>query len=81
MTPITVVDSSAVMMLRQQLASAQSRYKADSIRMSNQLSKTIAIQDTALRNRDSEITSLKEQLAKATAELDRIKRRIANPRS
>jgi hypothetical protein len=35
--------------------------------------------DTVFVTREDEITALKDQLAKANAELDRIKRRLANP--
>jgi len=34
----------------------------------------------ALKTRDEEIASLRDQLAKVNAELDRIKKRLANPR-
>lgn len=39
-----------------------------------------AARDTVLRSRDDEVATLREQLAKANAELERIKRRLANPR-
>lgn len=35
--------------------------------------------DTVFVTREDEITALKDQLAKANAELDRIKKRLANP--
>ena len=39
----------------------------------------VAGKDTVFVNRDDEIAVLKDQLAKSNAELDRIKKRLANP--
>ena len=36
--------------------------------------------DSLLKTRNAEVAALKDQLAKVNAELDRIKRRLANPR-
>lgn len=49
-----------------------------SLRTAQQSAK-IAGHDTVFVNRDEEIAALKDQLAKANAELDRIKKRLANP--
>ncbi|MGH9423443.1 MAG: hypothetical protein ACRD3J_25945, partial [Thermoanaerobaculia bacterium] len=44
-----------------------------------QLAAKPAGKDTVFVNRDDEIAALKDQLAKSTAELERIKTRLANP--
>lgn len=49
-----------------------------SLRVAQQTAK-VAGKDTVFVNRDDEIAVLKDQLAKANAELDRIKKRLANP--
>jgi len=49
-----------------------------SIRAAQQTAK-ITGHDTVFVTREDEIAALKDQLAKATAELDRIKKRLANP--
>jgi hypothetical protein len=41
---------------------------------------TTGIDPATLKTRDEEIASLRDQLAKVNAELDRIKKRLANPR-
>jgi hypothetical protein len=45
----------------------------------SQQSPRIAGRDTVFVNREDEIAALKDQLAKANAELERIKKRLANP--
>lgn len=77
---VVVIDSTAVMMLRQQLASLQARYRTDSIKAAD-IKRLNVSQDSVIKLRSQEIDNLKEQLAKATDELERIKRRLANPRS
>lgn len=83
-------DSTAMVTLQRQIATLQARCRADSVRAAADhatLEKTIADHpptppaDSAVKARDAEIASLKDQLSKANAELDRIKRRLANPRS
>ena len=44
-----------------------------------QVTPKISGRDTVFVTREEEIAALKDQLAKATAELDRIKKRLANP--
>jgi hypothetical protein len=46
---------------------------------SQQLATKVVGRDTVYVTREDEIASLKDQLAKANAELDRIKKRLANP--
>ena len=77
---VVIIDSTAVMMLRQQLASLQARFRADSIKASEMRRVSIS-QDSVIKLRSQEIDNLKDQLTKATDELERIKRRLANPRS
>jgi hypothetical protein len=79
--PRTVVDSAAVISLRQQLAYLQAQCQADSTRYANTKPPVPPPSDSLVRARDAEIASLKEQLSKALDELDRIKRRLANPKS
>ncbi len=78
--PVIVVDSTALMMLRQQLASLHARYRADSVRLSD-MTKNSATQDSLIRAKQAELDATKDQLNKANDELERIKRRLANPRS
>ncbi len=44
-----------------------------------QMPKQINGRDTVFISREEEVAALRDQLAKATAELDRIKKRLANP--
>ncbi len=73
------------------LNSGASRYRPEAIvlkrtaqsvlalRASSQPAPRIVGRDTVFVTREAEIASLKDQLAKATAELERIKKRLANP--
>jgi len=83
--PKIIVDSAQVVALRSQLADAESRCRADSVKYEAALqaanAKPAGVPDSVLKARDADIASLKDQLAKAQAELDRIKRRLATPRS
>lgn len=84
-------DSAAMVTLQHQIVALQMKCHADSVRAATDraaLEKTIADHplaptpptDSTVKARDAEIASLKDQLTKANAELDRIKRRLANPR-
>jgi hypothetical protein len=77
--------------LETQLAALQLRCRADSVRLENDLAAQRAAaatlvppppppSDTALKARTAEVATLRDQLVKVSAELDRIKRRLANPR-
>lgn len=85
-------DSAAMVTLQQQIVALQMKCHADSVRAATDratLEKTVAdraaapppVTDSALKARDAEIATLKDQLSKANEELERIKRRLANPRS
>ena len=84
-------DSAAMVTLQRQIVTLQMKCRADSVRAATDraaLEKSIADHatlsaptDSTVKARDAEIASLKDQLTKANAELDRIKRRLANPRS
>lgn len=83
-------DSAAMLSLEQQLTTLRAQCHADSVRMSNDLAAQRAaaaavpppapVPDSLLKARSAEIVTLKDQLTKVSAELDRIKRRLANPR-
>lgn len=73
-------DSVAMLHLQQQIAALRSQCHADSIRMATDRAMQRAVPDSVAHARDAEIASLRDQLTKANAELDRIKRRLANPR-
>jgi hypothetical protein len=82
-------DSATISSLRQQLAALKIQSRADSVRLEDQLAAQRAAaavvpapppSDTLLKARTAEVAALKDQLAKVNAELDRIKRRLANPR-
>jgi hypothetical protein len=87
-----VADSASIASLQQELAALTLRSRADSIRLANELAiqaaaaaavppaPVAAASDSLLKARTAEITALKDQLTKVSAELDRIKRRLANPR-
>jgi len=82
--PKIVVDSAQIVALRQQLADLQAQSRADSVRYAAALAAAVrptGVPDSVLKARDADIAALKDQLAKAQAELDRIKRRLATPRS
>lgn len=84
-------DSAAMVTLQRDIASLQMKCHADSVRAATDratLEKSLADRlavapatDSAVRVRDTEIAALKDQLTKANAELDRIKKRLSNPRS
>jgi predicted phage tail protein len=83
-------DSASIATLQQQLTALQARCRADSVRLEHDLATqhTAVIaaplqmpqNDSVLKARTAEIATLKDQLTKVSAELDRIKRRLANPR-
>jgi hypothetical protein len=87
-------DSATISALQQELAALQRRSRADSIRLATELAiqannaaaaalvpaPQTAASDSVLKARTAEVATLKEQLAKVSTELDRIKRRLANPR-
>ena len=85
-------DSASIASLEQELAALTLRSRTDSIRLANELAiqtaaaaavppaPVVAPSDSLLKARTAEITALKDQLTKVSAELDRIKRRLANPR-
>lgn len=86
-------DSATMTSLERQIdalrAQSRAQSRADSLRMASELSARRPAPATAapvspdslVKARDVEIATLKDQLARALAELDRIKRRLANPRS
>jgi len=74
--------------LTTQVAAIRAQCTADSLRYAALLKQAqqtppaaLANADSLLRAREQEIQTLREQLTKLTAELERIKRRLANPRS
>ncbi|MEO7043410.1 MAG: hypothetical protein ABI035_14200 [Gemmatimonadaceae bacterium] len=85
-------DSASISSLEQELAALTLRSRTDSIRLANELAVQTAAaavippapvaapSDSLLKARTAEITALKDQLTKVSAELDRIKRRLASPR-
>ena len=79
-------DSAAISTLRHELVTLQTQCHADSLRLEGQLAAQRAAAastpqaDSLLKLRNTEIAGLREQLTKVSAELDRIKRRLANPR-
>lgn len=79
--------------LSRQIDTLRARCRADSLRMSAAVAAMLApatapaaartvvtVPDSIVKARDTEITMMREQLTRANAELDRIKRRLANPR-
>lgn len=83
-------DSSAISALQQQLVALKLQCRTDSVRLEGELAAQRAAaaaappppapSDTALKARTAEVAALRDQLTKVNAELDRIKRRLANPR-
>jgi outer membrane lipopolysaccharide assembly protein LptE/RlpB len=82
-------DSASIATLERQLTTLSLQCRSDSTRLEKDLATAraaAAVQlapppsDSALKARTAEVAALKEQLTKVTAELDRIKRRLANPR-
>jgi uncharacterized protein involved in exopolysaccharide biosynthesis len=82
-------DSVRIATLETQLATLRKQHIIDSTRYADLLKEppppppvvAAANTDTLLRAREQEIQTLRDQLAKMTAEMDRIKRRLATPRS
>lgn len=82
-------DSATMTSLERQIDALRAQARADSLRTASELTARRSApapaapvsQDSLLKARDVEIATLKDQLARALAELDRIKRRLANPRS
>jgi len=83
-------DSVTIDSLHQQLAFLRQQSHVDSLRLETELASAraalaavptrVPYPDSLLKARAAEIAGLKDQLAKTTSELDRIKRRLANPR-
>lgn len=83
-------DSASISSLQRQLAALTVKCRADSVRMESDLAAQRAAAaaippptpaaDSLLKARAAEVATLKDQLTKVSAELDRIKRRLANPR-
>lgn len=74
-------DSATIGQWQRQAAALRQRCAADSARLAAATARLASVsQDSAVHARDAEIAALRDQLAKANAELDRIKRRLANPR-
>lgn len=85
-------DSASISSLEQELDALRLRCRADSLRLVNdiavrtaaaaaiQTAPAPATSDSLLKARAAEIATLKDQLTKVSTELDRIKRRLANPR-
>jgi small-conductance mechanosensitive channel len=83
-------DSVTMDSLVQQVAALRQQCRADSTRLEGELAASraalaampapVPYPDSLLKSRAAEIAGLKDQLAKTSAELDRIKRRLANPR-
>lgn len=81
-------DSAAMFNLENQIAELRTRYRADSTHWAADLTAARSVpppvpgvSPDTLHARDLEIASLRDQLTKANAELDRIKRRLASPRT
>jgi len=78
-------DSVRIANLETEATQLRVRIRSDSAKIVALTAKATTVlptsQDSVIRARDEEIASLRDQLAKAQTELDRIKRRLANPRS
>ena len=83
-------DSAALVSLQKQVIAIRAQCRADSLRAASDraaLDHAMAEKagtpgsDSTVKARDAEIATLKDQLAKANAELDRIKRRLGTPRT
>lgn len=83
-------DSTALVSLQKQVIAIRAQCRADSVRAASDraaLDRAMAekagtpLSDSTVKARDVEIATLKDQLAKANAELDRIKRRLGTPRT
>ncbi|MEO8945313.1 MAG: hypothetical protein ABI338_02360 [Gemmatimonadaceae bacterium] len=83
-------DSVTMDSLAQQISALRQQFHADSVQMVSDVAASraalaavpppVPYPDSLLKSRATEIAGLKDQLAKTSAELDRIKRRLANPR-
>lgn len=80
-------DSAARATLERQASALRAQCRQDSVRFATELAALRAqpvsvptTTDSLVRARDTEIAALRDQLTKANAELDRIKRRLATPR-
>jgi hypothetical protein len=85
-------DSAKIQSLEMQLTMLQVKCRDDSIRLENEITARRAAvaaitaaaptppSDSLLKARTAEVAVLKDQLTKVSEELDRIKRRLANPR-
>jgi hypothetical protein len=81
-------DSVQIVSLQAELEKYRAQHVVDSTRYADLLKEppppvpvVTANTDTLLRAREQEIQTLREQLAKVNAEMERIKRRLATPRS
>lgn len=72
---------SVAKVLRRTAALAQSLKLATSPSQQPTTTTSPTVDKDAMKSRDEEIASLREQLAKLNAELDRIKKRLANPKA
>lgn len=72
---------SVAVVLRRTAALAESLKLAATTSSLATLTPTPVVDKDAMKSRDEEIASLREQLAKANAELERIKKRLANPKA
>lgn len=83
-------DSVTMDSLVQQISALRQQFRADSVRLEGELAASraalaavpppVPYPDSLLKARATEIAGLKDQLAKTSTELDRIKRRLSNPR-
>ncbi len=72
---------SEAVVLRRTAAVAQALKTGASVPAATMTPGTVTVVDKdAVRSRDEEIAALREQLAKVNAELERIKKRLANPK-
>jgi hypothetical protein len=67
--------------LRRTAALAQSLTLAASVQAQTTTVVPVPVDKDAMKSRDEEIASLRDQLTKVKAELDRIKKRLANPKA
>lgn len=86
-----LADSVAIATLETQIAAWRAQCRADSVRAAGEraalerafagrATTATAASDSTLRARDAEVAALRDQLAKANAELDRIRRRLSTGR-
>lgn len=80
-------DSAAIMSLQRDIVNIRAQCREDSLRAATERAATPVrssappVSDSLVKARDTEIATLRDQLTRANAELERIKRRLANPRS